>query len=44
MSDVAEQTQAQAAPAKFPTPAFVRYMVGEGISMTGTWMQGMALG
>lgn len=29
---------------KFPPPAFVRYMVGEGISMTGTWMQGMALG
>ena len=28
----------------FPTPAFVRYMVGEGISMTGTWMQAMAGG
>lgn len=28
----------------FPTPAFVRYMVGEGISMTGTWMQAMAAG
>jgi len=29
---------------RFPTPAFVRYMVGEGISMTGTWMQAMAGG
>ena len=44
MPDAAEQTEAPVTPAKFPTPAFVRYMVGEGISMTGTWMQGMALG
>ena len=29
---------------RFPNGPFVRYMVGEGISMTGTWMQGMALG
>ena len=29
---------------RFPNGPFVRYMLGEGISMTGTWMQGMALG
>ena len=29
---------------RFPNGPFTRYMVGEGISMTGTWMQGMALG
>jgi MFS family permease len=29
---------------RFPNGPFVRYMIGEGISMTGTWMQGMALG
>jgi MFS family permease len=29
---------------RFPNGPFVRYMFGEGISMTGTWMQGMALG
>jgi MFS family permease len=29
---------------RFPNGPFMRYMVGEGISMTGTWMQGMALG
>ncbi len=44
MPDVAEQNQATATPAKFPTPAFTRYMIGEGISMTGTWMQAMAGG
>ncbi len=26
----------------FPSPPLVRYLVGEGISMTGTWMQAMA--
>ena len=31
-------------PERFPNGPFLRYMVGEGISMTGTWMQGMALG
>ncbi len=44
MPDAAEQTEAPVTPAKFPPPAFVRYMVGEGISMTGTWMQAMAGG
>ena len=39
----AEPTPAPVA-ARFPTPAFVRYMIGEGISMTGTWMQAMAAG
>jgi MFS family permease len=29
---------------RFPNGPFTRYMIGEGISMTGTWMQGMALG
>ena len=29
---------------RFPNGPFLRYMVGEGISMTGTWMQAMALG
>jgi MFS family permease len=29
---------------RFPNGPFVRYMVGEGISMTGTWMQAMAQG
>ncbi|MEI6248868.1 MAG: MFS transporter, partial [Verrucomicrobiota bacterium] len=44
MPDAAEQTEAPVTPAQFPTPAFVRYMIGEGISMTGTWMQAMAGG
>jgi hypothetical protein len=44
MPDAAEQTESPATPVKFPPPAFVRYMVGEGISMTGTWMQAMAGG
>ncbi len=30
--------------ARFPNGPFVRYMLGEGISMTGTWMQAMAQG
>jgi hypothetical protein len=34
----------QPTPERFPNGPFVRYMTGEGISMTGTWMQGMALG
>ncbi|GBL44023.1 MFS transporter [Verrucomicrobiota bacterium] len=34
----------QPTPERFPNGPFVRYMAGEGISMTGTWMQGMALG
>ena len=29
---------------RFPNGPFVRYMIGEGISMTGTWMQAMAMG
>lgn len=29
---------------RFPNGPFTRYMVGEGISMTGTWMQAMAQG
>jgi MFS family permease len=29
---------------RFPNGPFVRYMLGEGISMTGTWMQAMAQG
>ncbi len=29
---------------RFPNGPFTRYMIGEGVSMTGTWMQGMALG
>lgn len=29
---------------RFPNGPFVRYMFGEGISMTGTWMQAMAQG
>lgn len=29
---------------RFPNGPFVRYMIGEGISMTGTWMQAMAQG
>ncbi len=28
----------------FPNGAFVRYLTGEGISMTGSWMQAMAAG
>ncbi|MEI7652013.1 MAG: MFS transporter [Verrucomicrobiota bacterium] len=30
--------------ARFPNGPFIRYMLGEGISMTGTWMQAMAQG
>jgi hypothetical protein len=26
----------------FPNAAFTRYIIGEAISMTGTWMQAMA--
>ena len=26
----------------FPNPPFIRYIIGEAISMTGTWMQAMA--
>jgi len=40
MSASADQPAAE----RFPNGPFVRYMIGEGISMTGTWMQGMALG
>jgi len=40
MSSPAEQPAAE----RFPNGPFTRYMIGEGISMTGTWMQGMALG
>lgn len=40
MSDVAPSPAAE----RFPNGPFTRYMIGEGISMTGTWMQGMALG
>ena len=40
MSSTAEQPAAE----RFPNGPFTRYMIGEGISMTGTWMQGMALG
>ena len=40
MSDVAPNPAAE----RFPNGPFTRYMIGEGISMTGTWMQGMALG
>lgn len=29
---------------RFPNGPFTRYMIGEGISMTGTWMQAMAQG
>ncbi|MFM7241267.1 MAG: MFS transporter [Opitutia bacterium] len=34
----------QPAPERFPNGPFTRYMIGEGISMTGTWMQAMAQG
>ncbi len=34
----------QPAVERFPNGPFTRYMIGEGVSMTGTWMQGMALG
>jgi MFS family permease len=38
-----EPAATPAAPAaRFPNGPFVRYMLGEGISMTGTWMQAMA--
>lgn len=40
MSSASDQPAAE----RFPNGPFVRYMIGEGISMTGTWMQGMALG
>ena len=40
MSSPSEQPAAE----RFPNGPFTRYMIGEGISMTGTWMQGMALG
>ena len=40
MSSPAEQPAAE----RFPNGPFTRYMVGEGISMTGTWMQAMAQG
>ena len=34
----------QPAAERFPNGPFTRYMIGEGISMTGTWMQAMAQG
>ncbi len=40
MSSPAEQPAAE----RFPNGPFTRYMIGEGISMTGTWMQAMAQG
>ncbi len=40
MSSPAEQPAAD----RFPNGPFTRYMIGEGISMTGTWMQAMAQG
>ena len=43
-TEAAPAGQAETPDEGFPTPAFVRYMVGEGISMTGTWMQAMAAG
>lgn len=36
--------RADGPPSHFPNGAFLRYLVGEGISMTGTWMQAMAQG
>lgn len=41
-TDPASTTEAQSESAPFPNAAFVRYLVGEAISMTGTWMQAMA--
>ena len=40
MSSPSEQPAAE----RFPNGPFTRYMIGEGISMTGTWMQAMAQG
>ena len=40
MPPPAEQPAAE----RFPNGPFTRYMIGEGISMTGTWMQAMAQG
>jgi MFS family permease len=39
-----QEPPASPAAERFPNGPFTRYMIGEGISMTGTWMQGMALG
>lgn len=44
MCAAADQPTESGGPSHFPNGAFVRYMIGEGISMTGTWMQAMAQG
>lgn len=40
--DPASNTENAEASTPFPNAAFIRYIIGEGISMTGTWMQAMA--
>lgn len=44
LSPVMSSSAEQPAVERFPNGPFTRYMIGEGVSMTGTWMQGMALG
>ena len=41
-ADPAPVTEDSKESAPFPNPAFTRYIIGEAISMTGTWMQAMA--
>jgi len=41
-ADPVHATEDSKESAPFPNAAFTRYIIGEGISMTGTWMQAMA--